>query len=64
MRFEGKAFYFVRKSSWSISEAAGAFCIGQAQKIMGGSGIKFNPSALWLAHGLGPTQPFAIYLST
>jgi hypothetical protein len=37
MRFGGKTFYFVRKSPWSISEAAGAFCIEQAQKIIGGS---------------------------
>jgi hypothetical protein len=37
MRFEGKAFYFARKSFWGISEAAGAFCIEQAHKIMGGS---------------------------
>jgi hypothetical protein len=41
MRFKGKTFYFMRKSPWDISEAAGVFCIEQAPKIMGGS--KLNP---------------------
>jgi hypothetical protein len=54
----GKTFYFARKSSWYILEAAGTFCIEQAQKNHGG--IKVNPPALWLAHDfgqIGPTQP-------
>jgi hypothetical protein len=36
-RIEGNVFYFVRKSSWSTSEAARAFGIEQAQKIIGES---------------------------
>jgi hypothetical protein len=36
-RFGGKTFYFVQKLSGSIPEAAGAFFIEKAQKIMGGS---------------------------
>jgi hypothetical protein len=32
-RFEGKTFYFVRKSTWGITESPGAFCIGQPQNI-------------------------------
>jgi hypothetical protein len=42
LSFECKAFYFVRKSSWGISEPPGEFCIEQAQKIIGGS--KLTPS--------------------
>jgi hypothetical protein len=36
-RFGCKTFYFMRKSSWGISEPPGVFCIEQAQKIIGGS---------------------------
>jgi hypothetical protein len=53
-RFWGKTFYFVRKSPGSIPEAAGEFCIEQAQKtiFIGGSKLnnryhKPNPATLY-----------------
>jgi hypothetical protein len=61
-RFGGKTFYFVRKTSGGIPEAAGAFCIEQrtSTKTLGGSKLA-TPRCGLLTHcfgQIGPTQPY------
>jgi hypothetical protein len=50
-RFGGKIFIFLRKLPGGIPEAAGAFCIEQAQKNIGGS--KLTPPRCGLRTVLG-----------
>ena len=57
--FEGKTFYFVRKSTWGITESPGAFCTEQAQNITRRSELTPpTPGRVYFFGHLCPTQPY------